>query len=65
VAGSCEYGDEPSGSGATEEVILRKLAISIVRMQWASRSNRSITIHYNTIRVLWQRTGRVRMASVD
>jgi hypothetical protein len=29
VAGSCEYGDEPLGSGATELVILHLTALSM------------------------------------
>jgi hypothetical protein len=29
MAGSCEYGDEPSGSGATELVIISLLLITV------------------------------------
>jgi hypothetical protein len=31
VESSCEYGDEPMGSGTTELVMLRKLTASSVR----------------------------------
>jgi hypothetical protein len=36
VAGSCEYGDEPSGSGATDLVKLVSLYMYIVR--WANHA---------------------------